>query len=118
MRIPAIIAAAMLTVSPLSFQAAARAQPASVLSADAEAFEFRLNTFAGTSKEHQVQRLKEGAAAHCSNMADRGIQGYSSRRAFVNACARMIEREFMAEVKARARAKEKGARFARRPSSN
>ncbi|MEM8725804.1 MAG: hypothetical protein AAGE86_09825 [Pseudomonadota bacterium] len=118
MRIPTIIAATMLAVSPVSFLAAAQSEPASGATADAEAFEFRWKTFASISNEAQAQRLRDKAAAHCSDMADRGIEGYSSRRAFVGACARMIERETMAQLAERSRAKKKGARFARRPSSN
>ncbi len=117
MRIPSIIAATILVLSPLQFHSVAQAQSAGEPSADEEAFEFRWDTLSNKPYEDQIQRLRNEATDHCSKMANRSIAGYPSRRGFVGACARMIEHKAMAQLAERSSAKEKGARLARRPPS-
>jgi len=116
MRKSAIIAVTLLAISPLPFQSSVQAQSAIRPSADGEAFEFRWDTFSSKPYEYQIQRLRDEASVHCRTMADRSISGYQSRRGFVAACNRIIERKAKTQLAVRSPAIEKGAQLARRPS--
>lgn len=121
MKTPAIVAVTLFAVSTQPFQSV-QAQSTSGPSPDAEVFEFRWNAPSSDSaagQQAQLLNLKDEARAHCKNMADRSIAGYTSRRGFVTACMHVIEREVTAQLRLaeRSLSKEKGARLARRPSS-